>query len=128
MGALAANVVEAASIANREDVGVTVVDPGWVVPLPTALITLAKRYQKIAVVEDGITPSSIAANLSQILQNREVISIGIPDQFLPLAKRSDLLAKYGLDAQGLARKFMAMMSGDSTNLIENQVSLKIEDH
>ncbi len=127
VGALAANVVEAASIANREDVGVTVVDPGWVVPLPTALITLAKRYQKIAVVEDGITPSSIAANLSQMLQNREVISIGIPDQFLPLAKRSDLLAKYGLDAQGLARKFMAMMSGDSTNLIENQVSLKIED-
>jgi 1-deoxy-D-xylulose-5-phosphate synthase len=44
IGAFAAIAVEAAGQAYREGVGVTVIDPRWVKPLPESLVTMAQRY------------------------------------------------------------------------------------
>jgi len=54
VGAMATMAVEAASQAYREGVGVTVIDPRWVKPLPKSLITMADRYKSVVVVEDGL--------------------------------------------------------------------------
>ena len=43
VGAMAPLAVEAASQAYREGVGVTVIDPRWVKPLPASLMTMAQR-------------------------------------------------------------------------------------
>ena len=54
IGSMAAIAVEAASQAYREGVGVTVIDPRWVKPLPASLISMADRYKSVVVLEDGI--------------------------------------------------------------------------
>ena len=54
IGAFAAIAVEAAGQAYREGVGVTVIDPRWVKPLPESLVTMAQRYKSVVVLEDGI--------------------------------------------------------------------------
>jgi 1-deoxy-D-xylulose-5-phosphate synthase len=110
IGALASNAVEAASIANREGVGVTVVDPLWANPLPAALSNLIKRYSKVIVVEDGITHGGIASTLAEKHPETQIISLGVPLEFLRHAKRNTLLTEFGLDAQSLARKFIAVKS------------------
>jgi 1-deoxy-D-xylulose-5-phosphate synthase len=47
VGAMAALAVEAASQAYREGVGVTVIDPRWVKPLPQSLVAMAQRYTSV---------------------------------------------------------------------------------
>ena len=54
VGAMAAIAVEVASSAYREGVGVTVIDPRWVKPLPQSLVRMAQRYKSVVVLEDGI--------------------------------------------------------------------------
>ncbi|MTA34848.1 MAG: 1-deoxy-D-xylulose-5-phosphate synthase, partial [Actinobacteria bacterium] len=49
IGAFAAIAVEAAGQAYREGVGVTVIDPRWVKPLPESLVTMAQRYKSVVV-------------------------------------------------------------------------------
>ena len=67
VGAMAPLAVEAASQAYREGVGVTVIDPRWVKPLPQSLISMADRYKSVVVVEDGIAHGGIASALSRSL-------------------------------------------------------------
>ena len=67
VGAMAQIAVEAAAGAYREGVGVTVVDPRWVKPLPTSLVAMAERYKSVVVIEDGIAHAGIAIILSEQL-------------------------------------------------------------
>ena len=54
VGAFASIAVESAAQAYREGVGVTVIDPRWVKPLPKSLVTMAQRYKSVVVLEDVI--------------------------------------------------------------------------
>jgi 1-deoxy-D-xylulose-5-phosphate synthase len=62
IGAMAAISVEAAAMAFREGVGVTVIDPRWVKPLPISLATMAQRFKGVVVLEDGIKHGGIASS------------------------------------------------------------------
>jgi len=69
IGAMASVAVDAAAQAYREGVGVTVIDPRWVKPLPAqSLITLAQRYKRVVVLEDGIKHGGIASTISEIFR------------------------------------------------------------
>ena len=95
VGALAQIAVEAAAQAYREGVGVTVIDPRWVKPLPQSLITMAGRYKSVVVLEDGIEHAGIASTISELFREHEmdipVHSIGVPLKFFEHAKRNDIL-------------------------------------
>ena len=65
VGAMATVAVEAAAQAYREGVGVTVIDPRWVKPLPLSLVTMAGRYKSVVVLEDGIEHGGIASTISE---------------------------------------------------------------
>jgi 1-deoxy-D-xylulose-5-phosphate synthase len=69
VGAMAAMAVEAASQAYREGVGVTVIDPRWVKPLPQSLVTMATRYKSVVVLEDGIRHGGIASTISEMFRD-----------------------------------------------------------
>jgi len=68
IGAFAAIAVEAAGQAYREGVGVTVIDPRWVKPLPKSLVTMAQRYKSVVVLEDGIKHGGIASTVSEFME------------------------------------------------------------
>ena len=114
VGAMAPMAVEAASQAYREGVGVTVVDPRWVKPLPSSLVTMARRYKSVVVLEDGIRHGGIASSLSEMFRDARlevpVHSIGVPLEFIEHSKRSEILEDLGITAQKIAREIVEWSS------------------
>jgi 1-deoxy-D-xylulose-5-phosphate synthase len=114
VGALAHIAVEAAAQAYREGVGVTVIDPRWVKPLPQSLITMAGRYKSVVVLEDGIEHGGIASTISELFREHEmtipVHSIGVPLRFFDHAKRNDILAEIGISIQAITRSLVEWSS------------------
>jgi 1-deoxy-D-xylulose-5-phosphate synthase len=106
--------VEAASQAYREGVGVTVIDPRWVKPLPKSLITMADRYKSVVVVEDGISHGGIASALSEMFRSAgletPIHSIGVPLTFIEHSKRSEILSDLGITSQNIAREIVEWSS------------------
>ena len=114
VGAMATMAVEAASQAYREGVGVTVIDPRWVKPLPKSLITMADRYKSVVVVEDGIAHGGIASALSEMFRSAgletPIHSIGVPLTFIEHSKRSEILNDLGITSQNIAREIVEWSS------------------
>jgi len=114
IGAFAAIAVEAAAQAYREGVGVTVIDPRWVKPLPKSLITMAQRYKSVVVLEDGIKHGGIASTVSELFRDAQlnvpVHSIGLPLSFLEHAKRAQILEDLGITVQNITRSLVAWNS------------------
>jgi len=106
VGAMAAMAVEAASQAYREGVGVTVIDPRWIKPLPQSLVTMATRYKSVVVLEDGIRHGGIASTISEMFRDAglqvPIHSIGVPLTFLEHAKRAQILNELGITAQQIS--------------------------
>jgi 1-deoxy-D-xylulose-5-phosphate synthase len=106
IGAMAAMAVEAASQAYREGVGVTVIDPRWIKPLPQSLVTMATRYKSVVVLEDGIRHGGIASTISEMFRDAglqvPIHSIGVPLTFLEHAKRGQILSELGITAQQIS--------------------------
>jgi 1-deoxy-D-xylulose-5-phosphate synthase len=121
VGAMAAIAVEAASMAYREGVGVTVVDPRWVKPVNPALLTMAQRYKSVVVIEDGIKHAGIASSISELFReeglNVPIHSIGIPLNFIEHSKRQEILNDLGINAQNIARSIVEWNSSREEELV-----------
>ena len=114
VGAMAAIAVEAASSAYREGVGVTVIDPRWVKPLPESLVRMAERYKSVVVLEDGIRHAGIGSSISEMFRDAGVLiplhSIGVPLEFIEHSKRGQILNDIGITAQSIARSVVEWSS------------------
>ena len=114
VGAMASLAVEAASQAYREGVGVTVIDPRWVKPLPASLVTMAQRYSTVVVLEDGIRHAGIASSISELFRDAGLTvplhSIGVPLEFFEHSKRSEILSDIGITSQNIARSIVGWSS------------------
>jgi len=119
IGAMAAIAVEAASMAYREGVGVTVIDPRWVKPLPTSLITMSQRYKSVVVLEDGIKHGGIASSISEMFRESglttPIHSIGVPLDFIEHSKRNEILTDLGITAQNISRSIVEWNSANTSN-------------
>ncbi len=120
VGAMAQVAVEAAGQAYREGVGVTVIDPRWVKPLPSALVTMAQRYKSVVVIEDGIKHGGIGSTISENFRdaglNIPIHSIGVPLQFFEHGKRNQILEEIGITAQTITRSLVEWNS----SLVEDE--------
>jgi 1-deoxy-D-xylulose-5-phosphate synthase len=114
VGAMAKICVEAASQAYREGVGVTVIDPRWVKPLPKSLLTMAQRYKSVVVVEDGIRHGGIASTISEMFRDAEISvpihSIGVPLEFIEHSKRGEIMSDLGITAQNITHQLVSWSS------------------
>ncbi|WUH89909.1 1-deoxy-D-xylulose-5-phosphate synthase [Streptomyces sp. NBC_00433] len=106
VGALGGCGVSAAELLAGRRIGVTVVDPRWVKPVDAALPELAARHRMVAVVEDNGRVGGVGSAVAQALRDAgvdvPVRDFGIPQQFLPHAKRGELLADLGLTPAEIA--------------------------
>lgn len=111
VGAMASISVEAAAQAYREGVGVTVIDPRWVKPLPLTIATMAQRYRCVVVIEDGIKNGGIGSAVAQLLSETGVSiplhSIGIPREFIEHSKRDEILNDLGINVQSVTRNLVS---------------------
>ena len=114
VGAMAKICVEAASQAYREGVGVTVIDPRWVKPLPKSLLTMAQRYKSVVVVEDGIRHGGIASTISEMFRDAEINvpihSIGVPLEFIEHSKRGEIMTDLGITTQNITHQLVSWSS------------------
>ena len=130
IGAMAATAVEAASMAYREGVGVTVIDPRWVKPLPISLTSMAQRYKSVVVIEDGIKHGGIASSISELFREAglttPIHSIGVPLEFIEHSKRTEIFNDLGITAQNIARSIVEWNSSKSaggvTSIMEEMQS------
>lgn len=115
VGAMAQLAVDAAAQAYREGVGVTVIDPRWVRPLPiSTLARMSDRYSRIVVIEDGIKNGGISSALSDAFRELDIEipihSIGIPVEFFEHSKRNQILEDLGITVQSVARQLVSWFS------------------
>jgi 1-deoxy-D-xylulose-5-phosphate synthase len=125
VGAMAAMAVEAASQAYREGVGVTVIDPRWIKPLPQSLVTMATRYKSVVVLEDGIRHGGIASTISEMFRDAglqvPIHSIGVPLTFLDHAKRGQILTELGITAQQISLSIVEWSASLKDGFLSSEV-------
>ncbi|WP_449385127.1 1-deoxy-D-xylulose-5-phosphate synthase [Cellulomonas soli] len=107
VGAMAPTALETAQVLAAHGLRVTVVDPRWVLPVPSALTKMVGEYDHVVTLEDGVVDGGIGALVGQ--QAREagiatpVQAIGIPRTFLEHATRDQLVGTLRLRPQDVAR-------------------------
>ena len=112
----------ALAVADRlldQGIGVTVVDPRWVLPVSEALGDLAIAHKVVVTVEDNGVAGGIGSAVSAALRAAEIDvpcrDLGLPQQFFDHASRGEVLADAGLTDQHVARRitgWIAALSGD----------------
>jgi 1-deoxy-D-xylulose-5-phosphate synthase len=114
VGVMASVCLRAAELLEARGIGCTVVDPRWVKPVDPALPWLADAHRLVAVVEDNSRAAGVGSAVALALGDAEVDvpvrRFGIPEQFLPHAKRGEVLADIGLTPVEIAGRISASLA------------------
>ena len=128
VGAFASMALSAAERLRNQGIGVTVVDPRWVLPVPDALHDLAARHKLVVTLEDHGVSGGVGSAVSAALRRNEIDvpcrDIGVPQQFLSHASRKEVLAGVGLTDQDVARQITGWIAalGSSDTVAETASS------
>jgi 1-deoxy-D-xylulose-5-phosphate synthase len=109
VGVLGGPCVAAARDLEEQGIGCTVVDPGWVKPVPRALVELAGRFDVVVTAEDGLRTGGVGETLAAALREarvvpRELRTLGVPAGFLEQAPRAELLDECDLSSGRIAEQ------------------------
>lgn len=117
VGAFASLCIDVAERLKAQGIGVVVVDPVWVKPVPGRLTGLAAASRLVVIVEDGVRVGGVGSAVSQSLSDAAVdvpVRIfGVPDRFLDHGKRAEVLVECGLTAQDISRSIVETIAGRS---------------
>ncbi|GAA2722962.1 1-deoxy-D-xylulose-5-phosphate synthase [Cellulomonas aerilata] len=117
VGSMVPTALQTADLLAAHGLRVTVVDPRWVLPVPSALVKLAGEHAHVVTIEDGLVDGGVGAMLAQ--RSREagvatpVQSIGIPLGFLDHASREQIVDGLRLRPQDIARDVLTALAGAS---------------
>ena len=120
IGSMAPTALAVADLLAAHGLRATVVDPRWVLPIPTALVKLAGEHDHVVTIEDGLVDGGIGALLAQ--RSREagvhtpIQSIGIPLAFLGHATREQIVADLRLRPEDVAKDVLVTL--DASHLAE----------
>ena len=121
VGALAPMVLDVAARLQAQGIGVTVVDPRWVLPVDDAMPALAAAHGLVAVIEDngavGAVGDAIAREVRQRGIRVPVRSFALPQRYLDVGKRADVLVATGLSAQEIAREIVEAVARLDPSLV-----------
>jgi 1-deoxy-D-xylulose-5-phosphate synthase len=110
IGALANLALDVAVQVGREGIGVTVIDPRWVKPLPESLVSMAARYRSVVVIENGIRHGGIASTISELFRDASlsipIHSIGVPLEFIEHSKPAEIFQDIGMNVPDLSRSIV----------------------
>ncbi|MFI7096954.1 1-deoxy-D-xylulose-5-phosphate synthase [Streptomyces lydicus] len=114
VGVMAPVCLRVAELLAARGLDATVIDPRWVKPVDAAVPELAARYAMVAVVEDNSVSGGVGWAVGQALRDAHVDvplrTFGIPEQFLPHAKRGEVLADLGLTPAEIAGRISAALA------------------
>jgi 1-deoxy-D-xylulose-5-phosphate synthase len=118
VGALAPLCLDVAERVAAQGLGVTVVDPRWVLPIDNGLPALCSAHGLVVVVQDGVVAGGVGSALSRELRSRQIAvpicDVGLPHQFLMQGRRAEVLTTAGMSAQEISRQIVeAAASADA---------------
>ncbi len=115
VGAMATTAIKVAELLAAHGIGATVVDPRWVVPVRQSVIDLAKNHRLVVTLEDGVKVGGIGTRIRQDLRSHQIDTalneLGLPDEFIEHASRTEILDRVGLNAQLIAQDIVAQVLG-----------------
>jgi 1-deoxy-D-xylulose-5-phosphate synthase len=123
IGTLVQHCLKAADKLAADGINATVVNARFVKPLDADLIlALARSHGSIVTVEDHYLMAGFGSAVMELLEENQlhdvrVLRFGFPDKLIEHASQNLLLAKYGLDADGIhttVKEFIAKKYSFST--------------
>jgi 1-deoxy-D-xylulose-5-phosphate synthase len=108
VGAFAAMALAVTKRLHNQGIGVTVIDPRWVLPVSDGVLELAAQHKLLVTLEDNGVNGGVGAAVSCALRRAEIDvpcrDVGLPQEFYDHASRGELLADLGLTDQDVARR------------------------
>jgi 1-deoxy-D-xylulose-5-phosphate synthase len=115
IGALVPLALSVAEELCESGIGVTVVDPRWVIPVPASIVEMSRDHRLVVSLEDGIRVGGIGTRIRQDLRaagiDTGVDELGLPDEFLEHDSRDNILRRVGLDVSTISAKIRAQIEG-----------------
>jgi len=108
IGAMVDPCMKASDLLANRGIKAGVVNARFVKPLDEELLRkLAREIGIIVTVEDNILAGGFGSAVLEYINNQnmhwvKVLRIGFPDQFIEHGARNELLARYGMTAEGIA--------------------------
>jgi 1-deoxy-D-xylulose-5-phosphate synthase len=108
VGPFAGMALKVADRLRRQGIGVTVVDPRWVLPVPQELGALAAVHKLVVTIEDSGVRGGAGSAVSAALRAADIDvpcrDVAVPQRFLDHASRSEVLDEIGLTDRNVARQ------------------------
>jgi 1-deoxy-D-xylulose-5-phosphate synthase len=108
VGAFASMGLAVAERLRNQGIGVTVIDPRWVLPVSDVVAEMATGHKLVVTIEDNGVAGGIGSAVSAALRHNEIDvpcrDVGLPQQFFDHASRSEVLTDAGLTEQNVARQ------------------------
>ncbi len=109
LGSMVMPAFQAVEQLEAEGLTGTLINARFVKPLDSRILEeTAGKAKFIFTVEDGIQEGGLGTAVTELL-NREIVRIGVPDEFVPCGRRDILLDKYGLTPGGIAGKIKSVI-------------------
>lgn len=131
VGPFAAMALAVAERLRDQGIGVTVLDPRWVLPVPEVLAEFAVAHKLVVTLEDNGVSGGVGSAVSSALRRKEIDvpcrDVGVPQEFQDHASRGEILARVGLTDQHVARQitgWVAALNTSSDPLADTDVSAK----
>jgi 1-deoxy-D-xylulose-5-phosphate synthase len=108
VGAFVPMALAVAKRLHNQGIGVTVIDPRWVLPVSDGVLELAVQHKLVVTLEDHGVNSGVGSAVSAALRRAEIDvpcrDVGLPQQFYDHAARAEVLADLGLTDQDVSRR------------------------
>lgn len=108
VGIMSNAALEAVNILRKKGIDPTIVHARFVKPIDHVLLNdIARTHQWIFTVEENSLSGGFGSTISRILSEKRspprLVTLGIPDEFIEQGAREILIAKLGLNAEGITR-------------------------
>ncbi|MGP4057450.1 1-deoxy-D-xylulose-5-phosphate synthase [Mycobacterium sp. 4D054] len=130
VGPFAAMALAVAERLRNQGIGVTVVDPRWVLPVPEQIATLADRHKLVVTIEDNGGHGGVGSAVSSALRRNEIDvpcrDAALPQEFFAHASRGEVLAEVGLTEQSIARQITGWVAALGAAAGDSEVSERVD--
>ena len=130
VGPFASMAMAVADLLRSQGIGVTVVDPRWVLPVPETISELARGHKLVVTLEDNGVNGGVGSAVSAALRRAEIDvpcrDVGLPQEFFAHASRGEVLAASGLTDRTVARQITGWVAAQGTAVSEPAVSQRLD--
>lgn len=130
IGPFASMALTVAELLRNQGIGVTVVDPRWVLPVPGAIGELARAHKLVVTVEDNGVAGGVGSAVSAALRRADIDvpcrDVGLPQEFFAQASRGEVLADVGLTGRNIARQITGWVAAQGATVTESEVSERLD--